>query len=48
MMLDFAARHNILPKTEIFKFSEINDAIDKLRKGKVRYRVVLKHNKLVY
>jgi uncharacterized zinc-type alcohol dehydrogenase-like protein len=43
LMLDFAARHNILPKTETFKFSQINEAIEKLRQGKVRYRVVLKH-----
>jgi uncharacterized zinc-type alcohol dehydrogenase-like protein len=47
MMLDFAARHNILPKTETFLFSQINEAVEKLRKGKVRYRVVLKHNNLV-
>ena len=42
-MLDFAARHNILPLTETFKFSEVNEAIKKLREGKVRYRVVLTH-----
>jgi uncharacterized zinc-type alcohol dehydrogenase-like protein len=47
MMLDFAARHNIVPKTESFLFSQINEAIEKLRKGKVRYRVILKHNNLV-
>jgi uncharacterized zinc-type alcohol dehydrogenase-like protein len=40
-MLDFAARHNILPMTETFKFSEVNEAIKKLRDGKVRYRAVL-------
>ena len=42
-MLDFAARHNILPLTETFKFSEVNEAIKKLREGKVRYRAVLTH-----
>jgi uncharacterized zinc-type alcohol dehydrogenase-like protein len=42
-MLEFAARHNILPQTETFKFSEVNEAIEKLKQGKVRYRVVLKH-----
>lgn len=47
LMLDFAARHNIVPKTETFLFSQINEAVDKLRKGKVRYRIVLKHNNLV-
>lgn len=43
IMLDFAARHKIQPTVEIFKFTEVNDAIEKLKKGKVRYRVVLKH-----
>jgi alcohol/geraniol dehydrogenase (NADP+) len=43
LMLEFAARHNILPKTESFKFSQINEAIEKLRNGNVRYRVVLEH-----
>jgi uncharacterized zinc-type alcohol dehydrogenase-like protein len=42
-MLNFAARHNILPKTETFKLSQVNEAIEKLRQGKVRYRVVLKN-----
>jgi uncharacterized zinc-type alcohol dehydrogenase-like protein len=42
-MLDFAARHKILPKVETFKFSEVNEAIEKLKQGKVRYRVVLKN-----
>lgn len=40
-MLDFAARHNVLPTIESFKFDQVNDAIAKLRQGKVRYRVVL-------
>jgi len=42
-MLDFAARHNILPMTETFKFSQVNEAIEKLKQGKVRYRAVLTH-----
>ena len=42
-MLDFAARHNILPTVEMFKFSDVNDAIEKLRQGNVRYRAVLEH-----
>jgi uncharacterized zinc-type alcohol dehydrogenase-like protein len=42
-MLEFAARHKILPTVEMFKFSEVNEAIERLRQGKVRYRVVLKH-----
>ena len=42
-MLDFAARHNILPLTETFEFSQVNEAIKKLREGKIRYRAVLTH-----
>ncbi|WP_287129242.1 NAD(P)-dependent alcohol dehydrogenase [Candidatus Cyanaurora vandensis] len=42
-MLDFAARHQVEPITETFAFSQINEALDRLRSGKARYRVVLKH-----
>ena len=42
-MLEFAARHQIYPTVEMFKFNEVNDAIEKLKQGKVRYRVVLQH-----
>jgi len=42
-MLNFAARHNVLPRIETFKFSQVNEAIVMLRQGKVRYRVVLQH-----
>ena len=41
-MLEFAARHNIEPITETFSFSQINEAMEKLRSGKPRYRLVLK------
>jgi uncharacterized zinc-type alcohol dehydrogenase-like protein len=41
IMLNFAARHHIQPTIETFKFSEINDALEKLRHGKPRYRIVL-------
>jgi uncharacterized zinc-type alcohol dehydrogenase-like protein len=41
-MLDFAARHHIQPTIESYQFSEINDALEKLRHGKPRYRIVLK------
>jgi alcohol/geraniol dehydrogenase (NADP+) len=40
-MLDFAARHHIEPTTEAFRFSEINEAVERLRQGKARYRIVL-------
>ena len=40
-MLDFAARHRIRPVTEHFPLAEVNTALDHLRAGKTRYRVVL-------
>ncbi|WP_371185767.1 NAD(P)-dependent alcohol dehydrogenase [Thalassotalea maritima] len=40
-MLDFAAHHNIKPLVEMYKFSEINDALERVHSGKARYRVVL-------
>ena len=40
-MLDFAARHHIRPTIETYQFSEINDALERLRHGKPRYRIVL-------
>jgi uncharacterized zinc-type alcohol dehydrogenase-like protein len=42
-MLEFAARHNIQPTIETYPFSAVNEAMDKLRHGKPRYRIVLKH-----
>lgn len=40
-MLDFTQRHSIEPIIETFPFSKINEAMDRLRNGKPRYRVVL-------
>jgi uncharacterized zinc-type alcohol dehydrogenase-like protein len=40
-MLGFAARHAIVPQTEHFPMSRVNDALDHLRAGKARYRIVL-------
>lgn len=40
-MLDFCARHQIAPVTETFPASKINDALERLRSGKARYRVVV-------
>lgn len=40
-MLDFCARHGISPKVERFPMSEVNAALDHVRKGQARYRVVL-------
>lgn len=40
-MLEFAAHHDIKPAIELFKFDDINDAIERVKSGKARYRVVL-------
>ena len=40
-MLDFAARHNVLPQTEHYPMSQINEAFARLESGKARYRIVL-------
>lgn len=42
-MLDFASRHAIAPIIEVFSFDQVNEALDRLRSGKARYRIVLKH-----
>jgi len=41
LMLEFSARHGIAPTTESFPMSQANEALDHLRSGKARYRVVL-------
>jgi uncharacterized zinc-type alcohol dehydrogenase-like protein len=43
-MLEFAARHNIEPQTEHFAFDDVNAAIEHLKAGNARYRVVLSRN----
>jgi alcohol/geraniol dehydrogenase (NADP+) len=43
-MLEFAARHQIRPEVEHFPMSRVNDAIDHLRAGKPKYRVVLEND----
>jgi len=40
-MLDFASRHNVLPQTEHFPMSKINEAFAHLESGKAHYRTVL-------
>ncbi len=40
-MLDFAARHDIAPVVEHFPMSTVNEAMDRLRAGDARYRIVL-------
>lgn len=41
-MLDFAERHDIAPKVEVFDMADVNKAIEYLENGSPRYRVVLK------
>jgi uncharacterized zinc-type alcohol dehydrogenase-like protein len=40
-MLEFAERHDVQPITEHFPFEQVNDALEHLRQGKARYRIVL-------
>jgi uncharacterized zinc-type alcohol dehydrogenase-like protein len=40
-MLDVAARHGVKAQTELFPMSKANEAIEKVKKNKVRYRAVL-------
>jgi len=41
-MLDFTARHKIEAVTEVFEMHDVNRALDHLRSGKARHRIVLK------
>ena len=40
-MLEFAARHKIAPQVEHFPMSRVNEALEHLKAGKARYRIVL-------
>ncbi|OFZ23229.1 MAG: alcohol dehydrogenase [Bdellovibrionales bacterium GWB1_55_8] len=42
-MLEFAARHGIVAKTETLPMADANKAIEKVRKNEARYRMVLKN-----
>jgi len=41
-LLRFAGRSKVAPQTELFPMSQINEALQHVRDGKARYRVVLK------
>jgi uncharacterized zinc-type alcohol dehydrogenase-like protein len=43
-MLEFCARHSVLPQVEMFPMSRINDALAHLRAAKARYRVVVEND----
>lgn len=40
-MLRFAARHGIAPRTEHFPLAQVNEAMEHLKAGRPRYRIVL-------
>ena len=42
-MLDFAAKHHIGSEVDVMLFSEMNEAIEKVRTGKVNIRLILKN-----
>lgn len=42
LMLEFCLRHNIYPNVEEFPIENVNDALEHLKEGKARYRIVLK------
>ncbi len=44
-MIDFCSRHKIEPVTETFKMSQINEALEHLKQGKARYRIVLTNDR---
>lgn len=43
-MLDFCGRHGIAADCEFFPMSKVNDAMEHLRSGKARYRIVLEND----
>lgn len=43
-MLEFCARHDISPQVEMYPMSRINDALEHLRAGKARYRLVVEND----
>jgi uncharacterized zinc-type alcohol dehydrogenase-like protein len=40
-MIDVAARHGVKAQTESFPMAKANEAIEKVKRNKVRYRAVL-------
>lgn len=44
-MLEFAARHKVVPQVEYFPMSRVNEALAHLKAGKARYRIVLNADK---
>ena len=46
-MFDFCTVNNIKPMIEVMKMSQINEALDYLRNGKPRYRIVVEMDDIV-
>lgn len=40
-MLEFSARHGIVPQIEVYPMAAVNDVLDRLSRNEVRYRAVL-------
>ena len=40
-MLEFAARNHISPRTELFPLAQVNEALERVRTNRARYRIVL-------
>lgn len=43
-MLEFCIRHGIEPQIEVFPMSKVNDALEHLKSGRARYRIVLEND----
>lgn len=43
-MLAFAARHQIKPLIESYRFDQVNEALERLASGDAHYRIVLSHS----
>lgn len=41
-MLDFAAKNDVKPWIELTEMSKVNEALQNVREGKPRYRIVMK------
>ena len=43
-MLEFCKRHDIKPQTQLYPMTRVNDALEQLRAGNARYRIVLQND----
>lgn len=40
-MLDFCAKHNVVPEIEVIASNQVNEAYERILKSDVRYRFVI-------